>query len=210
MPTAPRAHSQITVKQLNGKWSLVSSAGSRYNSFLDGRSLASQNGYVGCTLSLTCFGKNTRAIVQLRGTWQKGDKMLIGCWHKDTDTDVCCCSLGSGKPEHDKIICAPGFWVSCSSGTWHSAQLKSGPKNWSPPHKAEGVCWGIEMTASGQLTFACAAAGTDLEWNGLQWFGEIMPPTDATNLVPAILFQPHQRVDSSQAYVLIEEIRHTS
>merc|ERR1719321_1787569 len=69
LPDAPRAHAQISMHKQAAQWILVSSMATRQHTLFDGRSLAVQHAYVGCSLSLSCVGPRARAIIQLSGKW---------------------------------------------------------------------------------------------------------------------------------------------
>lgn len=211
-PDAPHAHPQISVQRLEGSfWSLTSSAATRQHAILDGRSLAARHAYIGCTLFPPSRGPGASVIVELSGTWAKGDKLLIGAWPLD-GTEVsrsfsCPGSTGiaSESGGGSQLPVASGQWVSCTSGRWLSQEQQFVPVGWSPPSKAEGVRWGVRLTPSGKMQVACAEAGQELRWGRQRWCDDAKPLAEPAMFRPAILVQPHQRPDSSTAGLRILE-----
>lgn len=207
-PDAPHAHPQISVQRQEGSvWTLTSSAATRQHALLDGRSLAVKHAYVGCTLFPLDRGPAASAIVELRGTWAKGDKLLIGMWPLE-GLEVSQCYSCPGAPEsggESQLPVVRGHWVSCTSGRWLTPDQQLAPVDWSPPAKAEGVRWGVRLSSSVEMEVSCAEVGQELRWGGRRWFNNPAPLVNPEMLRPAILVQPHQRSDSSTAELRILE-----
>jgi len=119
---------------------------------------------------------------------------------------------GQENPQEDpsadvEIPRAPGYWISCTSGRWLNGGRNPSPFGWLPPEKAEGVRWGVRLTVAGAVQVAHAAAGENLSWQPQGWFHQPDVIADISDLVPAVLVQPHQRTDGSQAKLFMEVLQ---